>query len=477
MKNNNILLVNPWIYDFAAYDFWIKPVGLLSVGNYLEMHGYKTYLIDCLDRFSPFAPKTKNKKYATGKFYRSVISKPDILKHVPRNYCRYGLPLDSFFQAMNEVPKPDVILVTSMMTYWYLGVQYVIQLLKEKYPSVPIILGGIYATLYQNHAQNFCGADFVVSGPGEVEVLKLVNFLTGNEHIQADDTEIFPKPSYSYYRRLFSVPVLTSVGCPYSCSFCASSILSGKFRQRNPRLVFEEIYFSYFKKHVRHFAFYDDALLINHQKHISIILEEIINKKINLFFHTPNAIHPREITSELAQKIYRSNFKTLRLSYESIDKTRQQEMGLKITDEYLNRAIQNLAHAGYHRREIDVYVIMGLPNQTVDEVIESMLFVTSLGVKVRLTSFSPIPGTKDWERSIELCGMPKDIDPLLTNNSIYPLNHDDFNYDSFQQLRHFSKVLNIGIDHGINFFDQSQLAKTVRKSILNHSSLFLNRED
>ena len=31
-----ILLVNPPIYDFAAYDFWLKPYGLLSVAGRLR---------------------------------------------------------------------------------------------------------------------------------------------------------------------------------------------------------------------------------------------------------------------------------------------------------------------------------------------------------------------------------------------------------------------------------------------------------
>jgi len=24
-----VLIINPWIYDFAAYDYWFKPLGLL----------------------------------------------------------------------------------------------------------------------------------------------------------------------------------------------------------------------------------------------------------------------------------------------------------------------------------------------------------------------------------------------------------------------------------------------------------------
>jgi len=183
MKNNHVLLINPWIYDFAAYDFWIKPVGLLSVANFLEKYGYQTHLVDCLDRFHPLAPKTKNKKYGTGKFFRTPVENPDIIKNIPqRRYARYGLPIDSFLHALSEIPQPAAILITSGMTYWYPGVKLAIDLVREKFPSAPVILGGIYATLCPEHAQENLAADFVVKGPGEIEALKLVDSITGKNH-------------------------------------------------------------------------------------------------------------------------------------------------------------------------------------------------------------------------------------------------------------------------------------------------------
>jgi hypothetical protein len=35
-RKKTILLINPWIYDFAAYDFWIKPMGLMMLGAILR---------------------------------------------------------------------------------------------------------------------------------------------------------------------------------------------------------------------------------------------------------------------------------------------------------------------------------------------------------------------------------------------------------------------------------------------------------
>ena len=45
-----ILLINPWIYDFAAYDLWMKPLGLLYIASFLEEFGHDVSLINCMDR-------------------------------------------------------------------------------------------------------------------------------------------------------------------------------------------------------------------------------------------------------------------------------------------------------------------------------------------------------------------------------------------------------------------------------------------
>jgi hypothetical protein len=45
----HILLINPWITDFAAYNFWIKPLGLLHIASLLRENGFRVTLIDCID--------------------------------------------------------------------------------------------------------------------------------------------------------------------------------------------------------------------------------------------------------------------------------------------------------------------------------------------------------------------------------------------------------------------------------------------
>ena len=44
-----LLLINPWIYDFTAFDLWSKPLGLLYIAALLRKFAYQITFIDCLD--------------------------------------------------------------------------------------------------------------------------------------------------------------------------------------------------------------------------------------------------------------------------------------------------------------------------------------------------------------------------------------------------------------------------------------------
>ncbi|MBN2019249.1 MAG: hypothetical protein JW749_03380, partial [Sedimentisphaerales bacterium] len=80
-----ILLINPPVYDFAAYDFWVKPYGLLSVAGYLRGQAEFT-LFDYLDRLHPFCSGQKeleSDQWGRGRFYFEKIPRPECLKDIP----------------------------------------------------------------------------------------------------------------------------------------------------------------------------------------------------------------------------------------------------------------------------------------------------------------------------------------------------------------------------------------------------------
>jgi radical SAM superfamily enzyme YgiQ (UPF0313 family) len=466
-SKKNLILINPWIYDFAAYDLWSQPLGLLYLASFLRYNGFNISYLDCL-RAAESNAETKPGKYGIGKYQREVVSKPEILKDIPRKYARYGITEQEFLRRLAAVPQPDAILITSIMTYWYPGPQHVVELAKRMYPDVPIILGGIYATLLPQHARTVIQPDYIIQGPGEWQVLKILadildlDLATEPSFKNLDD---YPYPALDLIPHLRYQCIITARGCPFDCSFCAQKQISMQFKQRKPDQVLKEMTSHYNKFKKRDFAFYDDALFVRKEKHIKVILNKIIESRFPFRLHTPNGLFAKEIDEELAVLMYKSNFKTIRLSFETVNENRQKDMFDKISNQGMKEAVRNLVFAGYRAKEIEAYIIMGLPEQTLEEIIESIIFINNLGVKVKLASFSPIPGTLDFKRAVQSGKISKDIDPLLTNNTIFPLRNAKMNYDVFRKVRIFSQILNEAAQKEYTPFSNDQLGNSLRKVI------------
>jgi len=439
------LLIYPWIYDFAAYDFWLKPLGLLYIASIMRNMGIEVTLIDCLDRYhkslSPsLGSSVSQKKYGRGRYYWEEVRKPDLLKKFPRKYKRYGIPVQTFLKEIGELSKVDIILVSSGMTYWYPGAFEAIRMVKERFPKVPVILGGAYATLCFRHAVECSGADYIFKGGDLGRLIRLVEEITGNELLRQEsplDFSSYPYPAYDLYRINEYVGIRTSVGCPFRCSYCAVNLLNGKFEQRKPELVVKEIEYFHKKLSVKNFVFYDDSLLFNEEKHFRIILEMVSRLQLNCFFHTPNGLQARFLSYDTAKLMKEAGFINPRLSLETIYEKRQMATGNKVTTEDVEKAVCYLKEGGYSKGEVGIYVMMGMPDQPFEEVYETMEFVHRLGAKVLLVEYSPIPGTQEWKESM----LDENLDPLLHNNSLFPL-YEIKDWKEFQKLKDEAQRLN-----------------------------------
>ena len=436
----DILLVNPWIYDFTAYDFWLKPLGLLYIAAvFKECDCFHLSFIDCLDRYHPLLPKKlKTSPDGRGAFFKEEVPKPSILKYVPRKYSRYGIPVSLFQEELERVPVPELVLLGCTMTYWYPGVQLAIELIKKKFGNVPVILGGVYATLAADHARRFSGADMVVEGPGERAILPLISDLLGDSSCipqRFERLDDIPQPAFELLRNKETLPILTSRGCPFTCSFCAAPLLFSAFEQRSPNCVLEEIESYHHIFHARNIAFYDDSLLLKKERHIIPILKSLIEKCLPLAFHTPNGLHLREIDLELATLFKKANFQSLFLSQESFDEKVLQDTSSKVSKGDLERALSCLEQAGYNRKEINVYLMVGLPKQDAQGVKESILRIQSLGAKPRLAYFSPIPGTGAWKRLFERGHIDKNADPLLHSKLTFPYIFGFFSPGDLREIK------------------------------------------
>ena len=420
-----LLFVNPWVADFTAFDFWLKPYGLLEIAAIVRKAvEAEVRFIDCLDRAHPSIPKPlRSKPDGRGHFWKEEIPKPEILRDVPRKFSRYGIPRDAFSAALGEMAPPEAVLLTCSMTYWYPGVQEVVEVVRRKWGSVPIILGGIYATLGQGHAQRHSGADIVLAGPGENAVLPVLADILGEPRVRPTaypSIRDWPRPAFDLLRNHAWLPVLTSRGCPFRCTFCASAKLFPGFERRNPEDVVAEIEAHHLNFGTRNFAFYDDALLLGKAGHVVPLLEGVARKGLPVALHTPNGLHIREIDDHLAALFWKAGVKSIYLSQESTGPAVLRESCPKVDPGDLERAAASLIRAGYNRRELNVYLIAGLPNQSAAGIREDILFVRRLGLRPHLAFFSPIPGTPVWDELVRAGKIPTDADPLLHNKLTFP---------------------------------------------------------
>ncbi|NVM23129.1 MAG: B12-binding domain-containing radical SAM protein [Desulfobacterales bacterium] len=437
----HILLINPWIDDFAAYDFWAKPLGLLSIAGILRHQGYQVAYIDCLDRFHPeMIDSARTGRFGKGPYAKRRIDKPKKLHDVPRNFSRYGIAEELTRRAVKNTPRPDAVLVTSLMTYWYPGALAVIKIIREVLPKAPVVLGGIYATLCREHAVKHAGADEVISGEGEAGIVEAVDRLSGSSgrlRFTAGDLDTYPYPAFDLQHAIAYVPILTGRGCPFRCAYCASGFLNRRFVRRSPEHVVEEISYWHEKYGVRDFAFYDDALLIDADSHIMPILEGVVTREIGVRFHTPNALHIRALSRDVARMLFHSGFKTIRLGLETAFFEGRNTVHDKVGPDEFEKAACNLKEAGFTGEAVGAYLLFGLPGQDLVELEASIKMVKACGVRPVLAQYSPIPHTALWDAAVAASRYDLASDPIFHNNSIFPCQKEPFSWEKascFKQL-------------------------------------------
>ncbi|MEN6428633.1 MAG: radical SAM protein [Phycisphaerales bacterium] len=418
-----VLLVNPPIYDFAAYDFWIRPYGLLSVAG--RLRGQADFrLFDYMDRRSDESAPTLD-RWGRGRFSSERITLPRPLVHIPRYFRRFGLSRQRFTRWLQEQGPFDYALIQTMMTYWYPGVAEVIEDLRQFCPEARIVLGGNYAILCSDHARSL-GADLVIDG---IDVQPLWSFM----QMTADPEQT---ALWEVYERLDTGALKLTDGCPFQCSYCSVPRVYGRFRARpiDRSLAELELLIS---RGARNVAFYDDALLFDAEHVLAPFLREVLHRGVRVNLHTPNALNARFLTADLAALMVRAGFKTFYLGFESASRQWQQGTGGKVFSEELALAVECLLAAGADPADVTAYQILGHPASDAQELETSMRFVHSLGIRGMLADFAPIPGTPDGEA----CRRWVDLDePLMHSKTAFPIIR--LGFDEVNRLKDLQRKFN-----------------------------------
>jgi radical SAM superfamily enzyme YgiQ (UPF0313 family) len=310
---------------------------------------------------------------------------------MPRRFYRFGRSREEFRRLLSSRDF-DVVLVQTVMTYWYLGVREVIEDVRSFQPHARIILGGVYATLCPAHASQL-GADLVLSG---LDLAPLgLPFTDGLPYWEGVDS---------------SVGVLKiTEGCPFRCTYCSVPVVYPHFEGRPVESCMEELRYLV-RLGARDIAFYDDALLFKPDRILLPFLDAVLRENIRVAFHTPNALNARFITPEIARLMVRAGFRTFYLGLESSEYEWQRRTGGKVYSEEFAGAVRGLKEAG--ASSITAYVIAGHPSSAEQKLEQSMRFAAEQGAHVMISEFAPIPGTPDGDA----CGGYTNLNEPLNHN-------------------------------------------------------------
>jgi hypothetical protein len=405
----HVLLVHPPIFDFTAYDFWLRPYGLLRVASQMQR--------TCRLSYFNFLISKRKDAWGRGRFDCRETPRPESLSDVPRIFRRFGRPRLEFREYL-AAQTFDAVLIQTSMTYWYPGVQEVIDDVRNLQPAAKIVLGGIYATLCPAHARSL-GADLVIEGTNLDPLWQLLSIGPDSEnHFWPEDET--------------GVGILKiSEGCPFKCTYCSAPLMWPEFIRR-PTIVCLIELCHLVSMGSRNIAFYDDALLFQSDQVLVPFLEATIKESIQVSFHTPNALNARFITPELARLMVQAGFAGFFLGLESSAPSWQQSTGGKVRSDEFAHAVKYLKAAG--ARSIATYIIVGHPDSDSRDVELSIRFAHQCGTRVLLSEFSPIPGTVDGEK----CRKWADLnEPLSHNKTAFALRRvgaDDL--DRLKQLTH-----------------------------------------
>lgn len=153
----------------------------------------------------------------------------------------------SFF--VNEF-KPDVIGISIYTPNAY-EAEEIISKLNKIYPKIPIIVGGPHATIYTDILQKDERIDYIFRGEAELTILDVIEkskkeknpVVINSEYLV--DLDSLPLPNYkSFYdwESMTNYSIMTSRGCPFNCSFCASAGLAyRRWRPRDPEKCIQEL--------------------------------------------------------------------------------------------------------------------------------------------------------------------------------------------------------------------------------------------
>jgi len=295
----------------------------------------------------------------------------------------------------------------------------VAQELRRHRPNATILLGGVHPTLFHESLVRDGVCDMVVRGEGEAAVLALakqspLDTIPGLTWRAADGSVVInppatgyvvldelPFPSYQklpmrFYRsalgaakRSPSIGLITSRGCPGTCTFCYSGMFGQKIRFMSAERVLEHMLFLKHTYGIREISFYDDTFTAN-RKRIEKLCELLLSGNAQLSwscFARVDTVEPA-----LLALMKKAGCHQIGFGFESADENILKAINKRIGTSDINRAVSWTREAGL---DIRGAFMIGNPGETEESVNRTIEYSKKLGIQYAVYNITtPFPGTE-----------------------------------------------------------------------------------
>lgn len=385
----------------------LPPLGLGYLGAVLENAGIEVKIVDCL--MEGWSKRVE----------------------VAENIIRVGLSFDEIEDIIRSC-SPDIVGVNNLFTKQRENAHKIYELAKRVDRSIVTIAGGAHPTVLPELALSDKNVDFVVLGEGEDTIIDLIKVIEGKSDISALDgvgykengqIRIIPKTRFimeldripfparhllnmeQYFglkashgtrrRKRFS-PIITSRGCPAKCTFCSAHKVWGrKFRYRSPENVIAEMRHIKERYGIEEIMFEDDNVTLN-LKRAEKIFDLMIEEKLNLVWDTPNGVAAFALNENLISKMKASGCCKLNLALESGNQYVLDNIIKKPLK--LERSKQLIRYAKKIGLNVGIFLIMGMPGETKEQMWESLYLAKELGISSPFISIAtPYPGSELYD--------------------------------------------------------------------------------
>ena len=372
-------LVNP-PYPGGAPQAVFIPLGISYLAAVLEASGYSVNVIDC--QVSRFTQE----------------------------------------ELANELQKlqPNIVGVTSA-TLTYKSALKIIKTVKTCLPNCLTLMGGPHVTVQDTETMGENPeVDIVVRGEGEETMLELASIvsnsnlksiegvagityrkngriLKNNDRAFIQDIDSLPRPAHNQfeiekYRVLGKtyLPIITSRGCPFQCTFCLASKMCGRgFRARSPKNVVDELEWLDNKYGADAFAFYDDTFTFDINRAVKIC-DEIKSRKMSFPWDCRTRVD--RISKKLLAKLRNTNCQLIHFGIESGSQQMLNAMKKGTTVEQNETAIRMTKEAGI---SVAISLVVGYPGETPAMLKQTLDFIYRTEPDyVYICEAVPYPGTE-----------------------------------------------------------------------------------